>query len=161
MEFFYPNFINDMWRIMGHIFFADKDHFIIKDGGKPHFDKAAIERFCTEHGIALYDTATVVRRLKDNASDQFLDIVEKTDIVGLLSSMPSCRVAVSTGGKSASALCESLGCEMPPVGGMTRAGIGTRTVDVWRMPSTSRAYPLTFEKKAAEYRKMFEQENLL
>ena len=28
MDFFYPNFINDMWRITGHIFFGDKDHFI-------------------------------------------------------------------------------------------------------------------------------------
>lgn len=161
MEFFYPNFINDFWRIMGLIFFGDREHFIIKDTGKPHFDKAAVERFCTERGIALYDTATAVRRLRDNASDQFLEIVERTDIPSLLSRLPSCRAVVSTGGKSASELCGSLGCGVPPVGGMTRAGVGTRTVDVWRMPSTSRAYPLAFEKKAAEYRKMFEQENLL
>jgi G:T/U-mismatch repair DNA glycosylase len=30
MEWFYPNWINDMWRIMGHIFFNDKNHFEIK-----------------------------------------------------------------------------------------------------------------------------------
>ncbi|HIZ86124.1 MAG TPA: hypothetical protein IAC04_06510, partial [Candidatus Coprenecus stercoravium] len=27
MEFFYPNFQNDMWRIMGQIFYGDKEHF--------------------------------------------------------------------------------------------------------------------------------------
>ena len=27
MEFFYPNKINDMWRIMGLIFFGDRNHF--------------------------------------------------------------------------------------------------------------------------------------
>ncbi|MGN0188354.1 MAG: uracil-DNA glycosylase family protein [Candidatus Cryptobacteroides sp.] len=161
MDFFYPNFINDMWRIMGHIFFNDKEHFISGDGGRPHFDKAAVEEFCTREGIALYDTATVVRRLRDNASDQFLEIVERTDIAGMLAGLPSCRAVVSTGGKSASALCGALGCEVPPVGGMTRTEAAGRTVDVWRMPSTSRAYPLAFEKKAEEYRKMFEQEKLL
>ena len=89
MEFFYPNFINDFWRIMGLIFFGDKEHFIVKDGEKPHFDKASVERFCTDRGIALYDTATSVRRLRDNASDQFLEIVERTDIPSLLSRIPS------------------------------------------------------------------------
>ena len=27
MEFYYPNRINDFWRIIGLVFFADKDHF--------------------------------------------------------------------------------------------------------------------------------------
>ena len=30
MDFFYPNFQNDMWRIMGLCFFNDKEYFIIK-----------------------------------------------------------------------------------------------------------------------------------
>ena len=28
MDFFYPNFINDHWRIEGQIFFGDKNHFV-------------------------------------------------------------------------------------------------------------------------------------
>ena len=28
MEFFYPNLQNDMWRIMGLLFFGDKAHFL-------------------------------------------------------------------------------------------------------------------------------------
>lgn len=27
MEFHYPNFQNDMWRVFGLVFFGEKDHF--------------------------------------------------------------------------------------------------------------------------------------
>ena len=27
MEFYYPNWTNDFWRIMGFIFYSDKNHF--------------------------------------------------------------------------------------------------------------------------------------
>lgn len=28
MDFYYPNFINDMWRIVGQVFFGDRNHFV-------------------------------------------------------------------------------------------------------------------------------------
>ena len=28
MDFFYPNLQNDMWRIVGLIFFQNKEHFL-------------------------------------------------------------------------------------------------------------------------------------
>ena len=28
MNFYYPNYQNDMWRIFGLIFFSDKNHFL-------------------------------------------------------------------------------------------------------------------------------------
>ncbi len=34
MEFFYPNWINDMWRIWGLIFFNDKEHFVAEGRGQ-------------------------------------------------------------------------------------------------------------------------------
>ena len=43
MPFYYPNFQNDMWRIMGIIFFDDKEHFIVK--GEKRFDQPGIEAF--------------------------------------------------------------------------------------------------------------------
>ena len=85
MDFFYPNWINDMWRIMGHIFMSDKDAFVCRDSEGnmlKRFDRKRIEKFCREQGIALFDTATEVRRLKDNASDKFLEIVEPTLLDG-------------------------------------------------------------------------------
>ena len=36
----------------------------------------------------------------------------------------------------------------------------TRSLRFWRMPSSSRAYPLALEKKAEHYRRMFEAEGL-
>ena len=82
MEYFYPNWINDMWRIWGHIFFCDKHHFEIK--GEKRFNKESVVEFCIQKGIALYDTACEVRRLKDNASDKFLEVITATDIKSLL-----------------------------------------------------------------------------
>ena len=32
MPFYYPNFTNDMWRIVGLCFFGDKQHFVADDG---------------------------------------------------------------------------------------------------------------------------------
>ena len=165
MEFFYPNFNNDMWRIIGTVFFDDRDHFI--RAGEKRFDKERIVHFCTEKGIALYDTATEVRRLKDNASDKFLEIVSPTDILSMLEAMPECTAVAATGQKAMDAVAANLGCPVPKTGEFTEASIpapassGTgmeRKIHVWRMPSSSRAYPLSLEAKADFYRRMFEAE---
>lgn len=76
IDFFYPNMQNDMWRIFGLIYFNDKDHFI--DVPNKRFDKPKLKAFLTMRGIALYDTACAVNRLQDNASDKFLEVVEKS-----------------------------------------------------------------------------------
>ena len=55
MDFFYPNWSNDMWRIFGLVFFNQKDYFVVPD--KKAFDKERIIEFLKEKGIALYDTA--------------------------------------------------------------------------------------------------------
>ena len=167
MDFFYPNWINDMWRIMGLIFFDDKDHFVAsgKDGRKEkRFDRDRCAGFAQVKGIAMYDTATEVRRLKDNASDKFLEIVVPTDIKALLEKLPECQAVVTTGQKATDVMTEMFGCDEPPVGGHTVFTLDekcTRAVRFWRMPSSSRAYPLPLEKKAEHYRRMYEKENML
>ena len=149
MPFYYPNWINDFWRIMGLIHFADKNHFCIP--GEKRFDEAAIRAFCEKEGLAFYDTATEVRRLKDNASDAFLEVVQATDIPSLLAQIPDCRALVTTGEKASSLAAAAFGCDIPPVGGFIDIG----PLRFWRMPSTSRAYPLPLEKKADAYRYVF------
>ena len=163
MEFFYPNFQNDMWRIMGLLFYGDKEHFVVP--GQRRFDYDGVVDFCSREGIALYDAAYMVKRLRGNASDNFLKIIEPTDIRSLLSRMPLCRTVVSTGGKSAEQIASILDVPVPPVGGSvhftlpavcraeTKSGHASeaRTVIFYRMPSSSRAYPLPLEKKAAAY----------
>ena len=167
MDFFYPNWINDMWRIWGLVFFSDKDHFTaLGDDGIPvrKFDRSKCASFASEKGIAMYDTACEVRRLKDNASDKFLEVVTPTDLDGLLNEIPECKAIVTTGQKAAEIIAVAFRCKVPDVGGFTEchAGKGTaRHLRFWRMPSSSRAYPLSLEKKAEHYRKMFEKEGIL
>ena len=114
MPFYYPNWINDFWRIMGLIYFGDKDHFTII--GEKRFNEADIRAFCTEHRLAFYDTATEVRRLKDNASDAFLEVITPTDIPALLKRIPLCRTLVTTGQKATEVVAQAFGCPLPPVG---------------------------------------------
>lgn len=154
MEFFYPNFINDFWRVWGLLCYDDKTHF---ERGKT-FDKSAIEAFATEKGMAFFDTASQVRRLKGNASDDFLEIVEPTDIGSLLAEIPDCYTLVTTGGKASDTLlqtlsdaCADMSLRAPAIGTYCEVVAYDRTLKWYRMPSTSRAYPMSLEKKAAFY----------
>lgn len=159
MEFYYPNFINDFWRIIGILFFGDRDKFV--DIPAKKFKLQEIKEFCTEKGIAMFDTATVVRRLKDNASDKFLEVVEPTDIPALLRRIPLCEAVVVTGEKAAQTLCAAFGTEAPAVGDYSQFSFEGRNMRLYRMPSTSRAYPLPIQKKADAYRRLFEDFNIL
>ena len=159
MDFFYPNFINDMWRIFGLVFFGDKEHFI--DVEAKVFRKESIVRFLTERGIALYDTACAVRRTKNTASDKDLEIVAETDIDALLAGIPCCRAVVTTGQKATDVLTAHFGIRPPRVGESTAFTFGGRAMRLYRMPSSSRAYPMKAERKAEYYGKMFRAEGLL
>lgn len=153
MEFYYPNFINDFWRIIGLLFFEDKDWFVDKVAKR--FKLKEIKEFCVEKGIAMFDTATAVRRLKDNASDKFLEVVEPTDIPALLRRIPDCLAVVVTGEKASATLCGTFGTEPPAVGEYSSFTFEGRPMRLYRMPSTSRAYPLPIQKKADVYRRLF------
>ncbi len=166
MEFFYPNWINDFWRIMGVVHFGDKGHF--EEASEKRFDKEQIVAFCREKGIALFDTARKVRRLKDNADDNFLEIVEGTDVFALLEQMPECRTIVTTGGKASEELqayfeAHGLQVEIPRVGESIWLKVNDNKDENkvplcwWRMPSSSRAYPMKLEKKAEYYKRVFER----
>lgn len=159
MEWFYPNWTNDMWRIMGHIFFADRRYFEVE--GERRFDRERIVQFCTERGIALYDAACEVRRLMDNASDRFLEVVTPTDIEALLLQTPACKAIVTTGQKATDQIVDRFGCVAPAVGCWSEVVVGERKLRFWRMPSSSRAYPLRLEAKAEIYKQMFSEEGYL
>ena len=159
MDFFYPNPQNDFWRIQGLIHFSDAGHFIA-EGGKG-FDCGKIQAFCREKGLAFFDTASRVCRLKGNASDEFLVILRPADISGMLEAMPLCNTIVTTGGKSSEEFTAILdrkgiaGIAQPPIGGYADIRIDGRNIRWWRMPSSSRAYPMKLQDKAALYRKVF------
>ena len=167
MDFYYPNFINDHWRIEGQVFFGDKNHFV--DVKAKRFKIDEIVPFCQEKGLAFYDTSTAVRRLQDNASDKFLEVVEPTDIRALVAQLPHLRAIVTTGEKATETICASLGiAEVPKVNtsvGITNTNSTNLTngggLLLYRLPSSSRAYPLSFDKKVEAYRKMFMDFNII
>ena len=159
MEFFYPNFNNDMWRIMGLIFYGNRERFVV--AGERRFDRTAVEAFCTERGIGLYDTACEVRRLAGNASDKFLKVVTPTDIGALLRTVPACSAVAATGEKAAEIFAAAVGCDAPAVGAAVEFGFEGRAMRFYRMPSSSRAYPLSVERKAAVYEGMLRAEGII
>jgi len=161
MNFFYPNWINDFWRVQGLLHFNDKSYFESKKDAKK-FAYESIVAFCKEKGLAFFDTARKVKRLKDNASDNFLEILEPTDVGFLLQQIPLCNRVVTTGGKASEELQQTLSqatnsnVELPAIGNCVVLEVFNRRLEWWRMPSTSRAYPLKLEKKAEYYRILFE-----
>lgn len=158
MNFFYPNFQNDMWRILGLIFFGDKDYFVAPSGRG--FDEEKAKAFCLLKGIGLGDTAGEVIRLKDNASDKFLEVVTPIEPARILKQIPACKALVVTGQKAMDTLLSVLPFAEPKVGMSSPCTIGGRTIAIYRMPSSSRAYPKPLIDKAADYRKMFDEVGL-
>lgn len=152
MDFFYPNYINDMWRIFGLIFFNDKNHFV--DTKRKAFRKEQIVSFLNEKGIAIYDTACAVRRTKNTASDKDLEVVEETDLGTLLSHIPHCADIAATGQKSTNIIATRFGLATPKTGSSVSFIHRDRAMRLWRMPSSSRAYPMSIEHKAESYKAM-------
>lgn len=153
MPFFYPNKINDFWRVMGLIFNNDRDAFWNKEASR--FDLSAIQSLLDREGIALWDTAMAVRRLRDNASDKYLEIVEPINLALLLDKHPTITSIIATGEKAASVVAEQAGVDIPAIGEPVDCRVGEHEIRLWRMPSTSRAYPLSLDKKANAYRQVF------
>ncbi|MBQ9878143.1 MAG: uracil-DNA glycosylase family protein [Bacteroidales bacterium] len=181
MDFFYPNFNNDFWRVMGLVHFGDAQHFVNPAGKR--FDYEAVVDFCRAAGLAFFDTASQVRRLKDNASDAFLEVLQPTDVGALLARLPRCRTIVTTGGKASEELAALLRrnsastvdsefpnspvipgstgnlpdtpVSIPAPGTSVDVSAWGRTLRWWRMPSTSRAYPLALTAKAAAYARLW------
>ena len=158
MDFYYPNFINDHWRIEGQLFFGDKNHFVDLEAKRFKIDE--IVAFCKEKGLAFFDTSTAIRRLQDNASDKFLEVVEPTDIRTLLQQLPHLRAIVTTGEKATETICASLLIPSIPKVNTSVIIPDTHNIDgapiqLYRLPSSSRAYPLAFDKKVEAYRQIF------
>ena len=139
----------------GQIFFGDKNHFV--DVENKRFKIDDIVAFCKKKGLAFFDTSTAIRRLQDNASDKFLEVVEPTDIHALIQQLPHLRAIVTTGEKATETICAYFGIpEIPKVNTSVALPSESRAgVVLYRLPSSSRAYPLSFDKKVEAYRRCF------
>ena len=153
MPFFYPNRTNDFWRIMGLIFLGNRD--ALWDAEQGRFNLDAIKSLLNREHIALWDTGMAVRRLKGNASDKFLEIVEPIDLATLLDENPTISHIITTGEKATGVIAVQAGVELPSIGAPVACRVGCHAVTLWRMPSSYRAYPLPLDKKAEAYKKIF------
>ena len=90
MNFYYPNLQNDMWRIFGLVFFGDKYYFF---QDQVTFNLTLIKSFLQQQGIAISDTCYQIRRLQNNASDKFLELITPVNLITLLTKMPECQNA--------------------------------------------------------------------
>ena len=157
MEFHYPNFQNDMWRVYGLVFFGDAMHF--QRVGEKAFDAEKIKAFLTARGIGSCPGVRRAVRTHGNASDAYLKVVETVELPEILEKIPQCRRICTTGGKATEILLALLETEVKAkdfkTGTTITARCGDRDLLVTRLPSTSRAYPMKLEKKAEAYRKFF------
>ena len=161
MQFHYPNFQNDMWRVYGLVFFNDAAYFQMPS--EKAFDAEKIKAFLRERGIASCPTVLKAIREHGNASDKFLQVVETVDLAAVLAQMPDCRHICTTGGKATEILLDIQGggIKMPKTGETMPFPFAGRDLTLTRLPSTSRAYPLSLAKKAAAYRAFFEMAGLV
>lgn len=155
MNFYYPNFQNDMWRIYGEIFFNDTAYFQVKNDKR--FDPEKISHFVHQKGIALCPTVTKAIREHDNASDKFLKVVEPVNLNEVLPKVPHCHWLFTTGGKATEILLDLLPTKIkaPKTNEWIEYPYGEFNLKLYRLPSTSRAYPLSFSKKVEAYRQFF------
>lgn len=159
MNFYYPNIQNDMWRILGLLFYNSKDHFLET---KKTFSEEKAKAFCNSNGVGIGDTAMEIVRQKDNASDKFLEVVKPINPKEILSQIPGCKAIVVTGQKAMETLLSVLPeMEEPKVGSFTEFTLLQRNFRLYRMPSSSRAYPKPLEEKAEVYKKMFVELGML
>lgn len=160
MDFYYPNRQNDMWRIWAYIATGNKDAFMLPDGKT--FDKEKIMAYCRRIGLALTDTGEEVIREKGNASDAHLKVVKARDFSKLLERIPLCRDILLTGEKAVATLGAQVGFRNIAVGEyIVTDHFPGAPVRIWRMPSSSRAFPRSVEWKAAYYRRLLDTLNPL
>lgn len=157
MNFYYPNFINDMWRIFGLILEGDKDYFV--DTPNKTFKVNLLKDTLSNLGVALSDTGREVVRTAGNASDKYLEIRKPIDLQAILSEIPECIAVATTGEKAASVIAGLTNTAVPKMGEYSECFLidsrgQERKFRHWRMPSSSRAYPMKLEKKAYIYGKM-------
>lgn len=161
MEFHYPNFQNDMWRVYGLIFFNDKDHF--RTGDEKAFDPEKIKAFLDQKGIASCPTVYKAIREHGNASDAFLEVVEPVNLKEVLGQVPDVAHICTTGGKATEILLGLLPekVKLPKTNETINFVYDGRQLSLTRLPSTSRAYPLSLVKKAEAYKNFFKNCGLI
>jgi G:T/U-mismatch repair DNA glycosylase len=112
IKFYYPNSNNDMWKVLGDIFFDNTGHFYTtveaaKDGKEKRLptsrvvrclDEAKIRRFAASQPIGFFDVCARIRRTRGNSSDHNIETLERTDVFQhVLAHTSRCEAIITTG----------------------------------------------------------------
>ena len=92
---------------------------------------------------------------ENTASDKDLEVVEETDLHAMLRGLPQCHTVVTAGQLATTIACRQFGIAEPRVGQYSPFVLEGRQMRLYRMPSTSRAYPMRVEQKAEFYQQVF------
>ena len=161
MEWYYPNYTNDMWRIFGYVFFEDKKYFV--DEANKTYKLDLLRAFLKDKGIAIFDTALRIRRTTGTASDKDLEIVEPADLDHMLRVLPQCKAVLAAGQLATKVFTHhyQIDARKMQMGDYKEFTFEGRTIRLYREPSSSRAYPMKVEKKAEYYKQMLSEVGLL
>ena len=161
MEWYYPNYTNDMWRIFGYVFFEDKKYFV--DEANKTYKLDLLRTFLKDKGIAIFDTALRIRRTTGTASDKDLEIVEPADLDHMLRVLPQCKAVLAAGQLATKVFTDhyQIDAHKMKMRDYKEFTFEGRTIRLYREPSSSRAYPMKVEKKAEYYKQMLSEVGLL
>lgn len=161
MEWYYPNYTNDMWRIFGYVFFEDKKYFV--DEANKTYKLDLLRTFLKDKGIAIFDTALRIRRTTGTASDKDLEIVEPADLDHMLRVLPQCKAVLAAGQLATKVFTDhyQIDARKMKMGDYKEFTFEGRTIRLYREPSSSRAYPMKVGKKAEYYKQMLSEVGLL
>ena len=90
-----------------------------------------------------------------------MEVVEKIELAKILPQIPDCKALVTTGQKATEILLSLIDAPEPRVGEHSTFTWNSQTFGLYRMPSSSRAYPRPVEEKAKVYEKMFRETGIL
>ena len=159
-----------MWRIMGKVFFDDIDYFRV--GDEKRFDAEKIKAFLQAYNIGECPSVTHVIREKGNAADEHLTVVATVDLGKVLAQLEQVKWIYTTGGKATEVLIALVNqsisdpaspyfnpsqtpYKLPKTNQFLEVNAFGRVFGIYRLPSTSRAYPQSLEKQVAAYRAFF------
>ncbi|TPP47041.1 hypothetical protein CGC20_33480 [Leishmania donovani] len=126
IRFYYPNANNDMWKVLGQVFYDDADAFYtaasrassLFSAPSKHaschaatraLDEARIVRFADSQPVGFFDVCRRVRRRLGTSADDNIEALERTNVVrDVLSHTPHCAGIITTGTLALTMLLDDL-----------------------------------------------------
>ncbi|CAG9579978.1 hypothetical protein LMJF_32_0320 [Leishmania major strain Friedlin] len=126
IRFYYPNANNDMWKVLGQVFYDDADAFYTasacasslfaspskRSGGHAAtraLDEVRVLRFADSQPVGFFDVCRRVRRRLGTSADSNIEALERTNVVrDVLSHTPHCAGIITTGTLALTMLLDDL-----------------------------------------------------